>query len=143
MSKLTPEERERIVGLIEAGGKRNEIVRETGRSAGTVSAIAKEIDRPFDRSATKKATEAKRDYAQAERLELLNEGFDKARDLLPTIAEARDLQSWMVAVATGIDKRRLEDGEATERKENVDPSRRERIKAGLDEVARKRRERLG
>lgn len=61
---------------------------------------------------------AQRDYAQAERLQLLNEGFDKAREILKAVTEPKDLQSWMIAVATAIDKRRLEDGEATNRNEN-------------------------
>jgi hypothetical protein len=71
----------------------------------------------FERSQTKKASEAKRGYAQHERLELLNEGFAKARDVLPDIRKPKDLKAWMVAVGTLIDQRRLEEGCATRREE--------------------------
>lgn len=142
-AKLSAEERERIVALLREGKSQTATAREAGRSPGLVNKIARE-EGIVNIHAPKKANEARRDYAKDERVSLLNEGFEKARALLSAEAFGTSaLKDWSVAVGTLIDKRRLEDGEATERKENVDPSRRERIKGSLDEVARRRRERMG
>src|SRR5215207_236041 len=89
----------------------------SGRSAGTIQTIATQEGISSKYSAPKNANVASRDYVQGERLALLNKGFDKAEDLLKSIEGAKDLQAWMIAVATGIDKRRLEDGEVTDRSE--------------------------
>lgn len=137
--KLTSEERERIVRLLKEGKSQGKTAKEVGRHVSTVNRIAKAEGIDSNIAATKKAIEAKRDYDLAERLLLLNEGFDKARDILPEIKEPKDLQAWMIAVATGIDKRRLEDGEATHRGETIDPERRKRMRESLDEVAAQRR----
>lgn len=55
-----------ILASIQAGGKRNEIAREYGVGAGTVTKIAQDNDLAFDRSVTKNATRAK----QADNAEL-------------------------------------------------------------------------
>lgn len=115
--KLTAEERKRIVSLLQEGMSQSGVAKEVKRSKDTVGRIGREAGIESDGRSTKKATEAARDYAKAERLQLLNKGFDKAGDLLKSIKEAKELQAWMVAVATGIDKRRLEDGEVTDRSE--------------------------
>ncbi len=118
-AKLSDEERQRIIDLLqEHGGNQNRVARLSNRHQSTVGRIAKAEGIESVNAAPKKANAARRDYAQAERLELLNEGFDKAREILKTVTEPKDLQSWMIAVATAIDKRRLEDGEATNRNEN-------------------------
>lgn len=70
-------------------------------------------DVAFERSQTRKATEAKCDRARRERLELINEGFEWARELLPDIQEPKELKEWMVAVGTLIDRRRMEEGAAS------------------------------
>lgn len=141
---VTADEREKIVMLLkEHGGNRNKVARECGRSPSTVQGIAEAHNIPPNIRAPKNANQARRDYAQAERLELLNEGFDKARDVLKGIGLADDLKDWSVAVGTLIDKRRLEDGEATSRSESVDPARRQKMKESLDEVAAQRRKSVG
>ena len=48
-------------------------------------------------------------------LQLLNLGFEKARELLPFIKSPQWLQAWSISLGILIDKRRLEDGEATSR----------------------------
>lgn len=111
-------ERKKIVALLGQDKTPYAVAKETGRSRPTVCKIAREEGFELNVRATKKAAEARRDYALAARLELLNEGFDKAREILPEIKDPGDLQRWFVAVATGIDKRRLEDGEATSRDES-------------------------
>lgn len=118
-NRVDAEERRRIVAYLKAGKSQGWIAREVGRNKSTVNRIARSEGIESNVAATKKASQARRDYAQAERLELLNEGFDKAREVLGRIRTAKDLQAWMVAVGTGIDKRRLEDGEATDRSEHT------------------------
>ena len=99
-----------IAEAIRNGGKRNELARRFGRSPSVISKIAAAEGIEFERSQTKKASEAKRSYAQYERLKLLNKSLDKARDILPDIQEPRDFKALVVAVGTLIDKRRLEEG---------------------------------
>ncbi len=141
--KVTDKERARIVAFLRDGQTQGWTAKEVGRDKSTVSRVAKAEGIDSNVAATKKATDARRDYTLAERLLLLNEGFDKARDLLPTIKEPKDLQAWMIALATGIDKRRLEDGQATDRTESVDPERRKRLHGTLDELDALRRSRSG
>ena len=138
-NRITEEERDRIVAYLKEGKSQGWIAREVGRSKDSVSRIAQESGIETDVRRTKKATEAKQDYDQAERLKLLNEGFDKARELLGDIKQAKDLQAWTVAMGTLVDKRRLEDGEATNRTESVDPTSREKIKGTLHDLAERRR----
>lgn len=118
-AKLPDEERQRIIDLLqEHGGNRNKVARLVGRSPSTVQKIAQAEGFESNIRAAKKANDARRDYAQAERLQLLNEGFDKAREILKGVVEAKELQAWMMAVGIAVDKRRLEDGEVTDRTEN-------------------------
>lgn len=124
--------------MLKEGKSQNKTAKEVGRSPGLVNKVARE-EGLVNIQPPKNANGARRDYAQAERLALLNKGFDKAEDLLGSIGDAKELASWMIAVATGIDKRRLEDGEATHRGETIDPERRKRMRESLDEVAAQRR----
>lgn len=140
--KIMDEERARIVAYLKEDKSQCWIAKEVGRDKSTVSRIAKAEGIDTNVAATKKATKARQDYDQAARLELLNEGFDRAREILASLDGARDLQAWMIAVATGIDKRRLEDGEATSRTESMDPERaeaRRKMRESLDEIAAQRR----
>lgn len=144
MGSIDAEEYMQIVELLHAhSGNQNKVAGLCGRHQTTVRKIAKTEGIESINAAPKRANEVRRDYSQVERLELLNEGFEKARELLKTIQDPRELQAWMVAVATAIDKRRLEDGQATSREEKVDPERRKRIKESLDELAEQRRKRMG
>ena len=135
---LAPDVRDRIISLLHEGHGCNEIARQVACSPSTVTKLARAEGVTFERSQTKKATVARRDYAQAERLELLNAGFDKARELLDDLTTPNHLQSWTVAVATLIDKRRLEDGEATERTDVIDHGARDRLARRMGELAARR-----
>lgn len=140
--KITDEERAQIVVYLQEGQTHGWIARKVGRSKPTVGRVAKAEGIECTVTAAKKATEVKRDYDQINRLQLLNEGFDKARQILASLDGARDLQAWSIATGTLIDKRRLEDGEATNRTESVDPERaeaRRKMRENLDEIAAQRR----
>lgn len=107
---VSKNERDRIVELAKAGKSRNAIVREVGRSAGTVSKIVGDAGLSFDRSAVVAATEAKK----ADAAERLVAGADKWLDvrdqlidaLLVDVANkpARDAQSLMIAAGVAQDK---------------------------------------
>lgn len=115
-SHLTDKERKSAIRYLKAGKSQNWTAQKLNRSPSTINEVAKAAGLTNIR-APKNANRARRDYAKAERIALLNRGFDKAEDLLETLEEAKALQAWMVAMATGIDKRRLEDGEVTDRSE--------------------------
>lgn len=117
MARVTEAERKRIADELRSGKTPYRVAKDAGRSRTTVCKIAGDLGIELDVQRVKKASEARRDYAQAERLILLNEGFDKAREILANVGLADDLKDWAVAVGTLIDKRRLEDGEVTDRHE--------------------------
>lgn len=111
-------ERESIVAAIRNGGGRNEIARRFRRSPGLISKIAAGEGLEFERrSQTKRATETKRDCDRRERLSLINEGFDKARDVLPSVQTGEDMKRWALGVAKLIDRGRIEEGLPTYREE--------------------------
>ena len=56
---ISDQDRERVRQLHARGMSRNDIAREIGRAAGTVTKIARQLGLSFDRTATKAATEAK------------------------------------------------------------------------------------
>jgi len=135
---LAPAVRDRIVALLHEGTPRNEIARQVGCSAGIVTKIAQDEGVSFDRSQSRIAVAVRCDYDQTARLALLNAGFDKAGELLAAITTPNHLQTWSVALAVLIDKRRLEDGEATARTDVVTSDVRDRIARRLDELAARR-----
>jgi hypothetical protein len=135
---LAPAVRDRILALLAEGQSCRAIARAVGCSISTVSGVAAADGFSFERSRTKKAAAATRDYAQANRLALLNRGFEKAGHLLDTIDTSGSFQQWTVAVAVLIDKRRLEDGEATSRSDVVSTDARDRLASRLDELSARR-----
>ena len=135
---LAPALRGRIVDLLGQGVTRNAIAREVGCSASTVTKVAREEGVEFDRSFTRNATASKVDYDQAERVALLNELFRVAQTMAPALATPAQLQTLATAVAILIDKRRLEDGEATSRTDVVTTDARDRIARRIDELATRR-----
>ncbi len=136
-------ERERIAAALRAGGKRNEVAREFERSPSVISKIAVDGGIEFDRSQVKKAAKATREYAEAERLILSDELFEKLRGMAESTLDSGDFRDLVVSFGILTDKRRLETGEATSRHESVDPERRARMKESLDEVAAQRRKSVG
>lgn len=112
---LTDEEREAIAADLAAGTSAGRVARARGRSISTVLKVARERGIALDQSRTQKAVAARADFDRTARLELLNEGVATARRLLRGITAPHHLQQWSVAVGILIDKRRLEDGQATSR----------------------------
>ncbi len=133
------DERREIADAVRAGGRRNEIARKFGRSPGAVSKIAAACGVEFDRVQTEKATRAAKDYALAGRLELGNAMFDAVGEMLGSAKTPQELKDLATTFGILTDKRRLDDGEATNRTESVSPERRQRMKESLDEVAAQRR----
>lgn len=78
---LTPEERDRIAQLAADGMSRNDIVRATGRAAGTVTKVVRDAGGTFDRTATVAATKAKQRDAKARRAQLKLDLLDDAERL--------------------------------------------------------------
>ncbi|WP_025620355.1 helix-turn-helix domain containing protein [Salinispora cortesiana] len=78
---VTQADYDRVRELHAQGLSRNEIGRTIGRSGRTVSRIADQLDLSFDRTATRAATEAKRDDARAKRAALANALLDDANRL--------------------------------------------------------------
>lgn len=83
---LTDDERQAILDLIDEGLGRNEIARRVERGVATISSVAEEAGRTFDRSATKTATQARWADLAAKRTQL-------AADLLEDAARLRQ-QLW-------------------------------------------------
>lgn len=134
---VTPSERRRILRALREGKSQNAVAREFGRAPVTVCRIAKKAGLSY--SPPKNANEARHDYAQAERLKFLNAIFDKATELLANVTQPDDLRSIAITAGILIDKRRLEDGEATTVTEsrNSDITR-ERLASRVDELAARR-----
>lgn len=78
---VTQADYDRVRELHGQGLSRNEIGRTIGRSGRTVSRIADQLDLSFDRTATRAATEAKKDDARAKRAALANALLDDAERL--------------------------------------------------------------
>jgi len=142
-TRITGAERAAILADLRAGLGVNATARKHGRSAAAVSGIGAQEGVDLDRSRTLKAAQARRDYAQPERLALLNEAFDALRAAIPRIdwgsANPRDL---LIGLGILIDKRRLEDGEATSRGETMTVEARREARAeverAIDELAAQR-----
>lgn len=104
MGRITPQQREAIADAIRAGQGRNEISRDLDVSLGTVTNIAREIGQPFDRRATKAATDARVADAALGRAILAGRSLDVATKMLERLselaAEATDVRD--VAIAYGI-----------------------------------------
>ena len=114
MSKtLTHEEKALIRELLEDEQSHNSIAKRLSRAQSTISEFAKrEGFSPLPERTPRLANQARKDFARAERLELLNRAFEIAADMLEGGGlSARDFKELMTAVAIGIDKRRLEEGE--------------------------------
>ena len=118
--KLTPDERQRIIGLLESGMSVGETARQTGRSKGIVSLLGKRAGVDLDRSRGRKLARAAREFDRVERLSLINETAARLREVLSAGGlSPRELQAASVTLGILIDKRRLETGEATSRTETA------------------------
>src|SRR5690625_2118538 len=121
---ITPEERQQIIDAIRGGKSRYAVAKEFRRSRTSVAAIAREAGLDSVDTSTAKATQARERYATAQRIELINKFFERIEqriDNLPDdpVAAARAIRDLSTSLGIAIDKRRLEDGDATERAETV------------------------
>jgi hypothetical protein len=147
--KLTDKERARIVAYLKDDKSHNWIAKEVKRSKDTVGRIARENGIESDGRRTKKATETAATIREIDRLEgictVLRVGASliaQLEGMKPTPDVMRSYKDGATGYAIGIDKHRLEMGEATNRSETVDPERRRKMRESLDEVAHQRRKRL-
>lgn len=79
---VTDQDRAHVRQLHAAGKGRNEIARETGLSAGTVSGIAENLGLSFDRSTVIAATEARKADNAARRAALVSRCYQRAEQIL-------------------------------------------------------------
>lgn len=117
MAAVTDRERERVRELHAQGLGRNQIAVELDRSAGTVTAIAKQLGLSFDRAKTAAATVAKVQDAKAIRAQLAIDLLSDARRLREQIWQpheyidhgGRDFSEarWQQAEPTPTDKLKL------------------------------------
>lgn len=84
---ISDAERDRIIELARQGMARNDIARETGRAAATVTKIAHNAGLSFDRSMTEKAVKARQIDLAERRTELRDLYLIKAKQLLDQIDE--------------------------------------------------------
>ena len=108
---VTEDEEKAIIKLLESGKTTREVAKEFDRGAGTISRIAQRNGLDLaERSNVKSAALAKSCYASDDRIKLVGELLNKAKQLMKTCDTTRDLQYLATAIAIGIDKRRLEEG---------------------------------
>lgn len=82
-------------------------------------------------------------YNKEARIELLDAAFARLSDMLQVVDTPREMQQITSALSTLIDKRRLEDGEATERHEHgLTDEARATLATKLEGVAESRRDSL-
>lgn len=105
--------------MVASGTSQREVARRFNVNVSTVSRAAGDVADVAQRCRTQNATAAhaaleiaRSRWGAAERIELLNKGFDKLHEMTDTLAFARDAKDWATAVGILIDKRRLEDGES-------------------------------
>lgn len=92
--RITEDEKDQIAKLIEQGVPRNEIARQTSRSAGSVTKLAKDRGLSFDRSSTKHATEARKaDHARI-LAELQGRFLEETQKALDELHDGATLYHW-------------------------------------------------
>ena len=136
-NKISDEVRQAIADEL-GNSKPSELAVKYQVSKSTVINIAREFKVDLVRTSTKKASEARRSYGKAERCKLIDKFFDKLDEQLDQKDNnSNDMRNLSIALGTIIDKRRLEDGEVTERKEVNDA--REHLTSQLDQLTERRR----
>jgi len=126
-----------ILEALQSGESQNSVARRLGCGPATVNRIAKRNGLEY--TAPKHAAEARRDYAFAERIQLVNKLFDKLSEMVEGPLTPNGLQALSISFGILTDKRRLEDGDVTARTEVTGGDARERIASKLDELATRRR----
>jgi hypothetical protein len=138
---LTNATKQRVLESLLAGNSMMRVGRLYGIDTMTVSRIAQENNLDTVALASTRRHEARRDYSQIERLRVINLAFERIEDMLDDDAlTARDLKDLTIAMGISIDKRRLEDGQATERTEISDlTGARNAVRNKLLEIAERRK----
>jgi len=114
---VTEDEEKSVVKALEAGRSVRDVAAEFDRGKSTIGNIASRNGLDLvDVHRTKRAASANTCYASEDRIKLVGELLNKAKQLMKTCDSSRDLQYLATAIAIGIDKRRLE--------ESTDPSSR-------------------
>lgn len=127
-------ERQDIVDMLhEHGGNRSKVAKLSGRGPATIQRIAEAEGIKSEHSALKKANEARRVFAEAERREIVVDGLLKAKAMLQRIEDAGELQKWSVAVGTLVDKDLLLSGKPT----SINESRKGDIRDVFSDLDRK------
>jgi IS30 family transposase len=129
-------ERQAIAAAVRAGQSIGAVARRFHRSKATVATVARAAGIALDESRTARAAAARRDFSLTARIELGNRLAERVREKLddPSLTPIQ-LQQLATAYAILVDKRRLEDGEATARTEEMRTNIRERLAKQLDELA--------
>lgn len=109
---LSEETRDEIMRHLEAGCSVRQAAKNVGVSTFSVSETARKRGFNFDDKSTEMAAKCKTKYAQAARIDVVAEGINKLREMLPEIDRSKDMRDWAVSLGILIDKRRLEDSEA-------------------------------
>jgi transposase len=109
---LSSYEKRTIREMLDQNHSHNQIAKAIGRSQSTVSTFAKrEGYSPLPERTPTVANRARKDYAKAERRELLNQAFETASEMLERGGlTPRELKELMTAVGITVDKMRLEEG---------------------------------
>jgi len=127
-----------VIEALQTGESQNSVSRRLGVSVGSVNRIAK-LNGLEPYSGPKNLAPEAAEYSLARRVALIDKVFAKAESMLDTATTPHKLQALAIALGILIDKRRLEDGEATSRTEIHGDEVRERLASRLDEFASRRR----
>ena len=125
-----------ILEALREGESQNAVARRLGYSTSTVNRVARLNG--IEWHSPEKRPDAAATYSLERRLALLDKVFARAEALVDAASTPHQLQSLAIALGVLIDKRRLEDGDVTQRTEVGGGGARERLAQKLDELAARR-----
>lgn len=86
----------------------------------------------------REATKMSVTYAKERRIALLDRAFEKVEALIDEAVDPKEMRDVVASLGTLIDKRRLEDGEATSRTESLQAQAKETLSAKIDDLSKRR-----
>lgn len=125
--KLTDAQLEEAAAMFKAGATSRQVGKALGVSHTTAAKIAALRGYELDRARVIAATNARVAYTQERRCLLIDAFFDKLGRMLNKVSKPQELQQLAATLGILIEKRRLEDGDATSRTEVTGDDVRERI----------------
>jgi hypothetical protein len=128
-----------VLRLLREGKSQNAVARELGVGASSVSRIARTHGIPPAYAAPKNANLSNSTFAQVKRLKLIDDMVETLYGLMTDVEKASDFYHLTMSAAVLIDKRRLEDGEATSRAEVNNTDARDRIAGRIAQLAARSR----